>query len=123
MGIYLSSPDTRKHSINGEGNGTAFGASAMQGWRLNMEDDHITEAIFTKDSSLYAIFDGHGGNVVSSYCADNIIKTIIDKIWDEDTKEQLDADGLKTNNYNALLGGASNWLEFVANFKKLDTVD
>lgn len=69
MGIYLSSPDTRKHSVDGHGNGVAYGASSMQGWRLNMEDAHISEAIFTPNSSLFAVFDGHGGCEVAKYCA------------------------------------------------------
>jgi len=69
MGIYLSSPDTRKHSVEGQGNGVAFGASSMQGWRLNMEDDHISEPVFTPNSSLFAVFDGHGGTEVAKYCA------------------------------------------------------
>lgn len=69
MGIYLSSPDTKKHSLDGEGNGVKYGASSMQGWRLNMEDAHISDCNFTKDSSLFAIFDGHGGAEVAKFCA------------------------------------------------------
>jgi serine/threonine protein phosphatase PrpC len=68
MGIYLSSPDTRKHSVDGEGNGTKYGASCMQGWRLNMEDAHISEAKFDTNASLFAIFDGHGGCEVAKFC-------------------------------------------------------
>jgi len=68
MGIYLSSPDTRKNIFNGSGNGLKFGGSSMQGWRLNQEDDHISEASFTANSSLFAIFDGHGGTEVSKFC-------------------------------------------------------
>lgn len=68
MGIYLSSPDTRKHSIDGEGPTTRYGASSMQGWRLNMEDAHISEGKFTKDSALFAVFDGHGGTEVAKFC-------------------------------------------------------
>lgn len=70
MGIYLSSPDTRKASFTGGGNGQKYGASSMQGWRLNMEDAHISEAEFTPNSSLYAVFDGHGGSEVAKYCGD-----------------------------------------------------
>lgn len=69
MGNYLSNPDTRKHSDNGEGNGMRFGASCMQGWRLNMEDADITECKFSNNSSLFAVFDGHGGREVAKYCA------------------------------------------------------
>jgi len=68
MGIYLSSPDTRKHSAEGQGNNVKFGASAMQGWRLNMEDAHISEANFDTNASLFAVFDGHGGTEVSKFC-------------------------------------------------------
>ena len=69
MGIYLSSPDTRKQVVDGQGKLTRYGASAMQGWRLNMEDDHISEASFDGDIGLYAIFDGHGGCEVAKFCA------------------------------------------------------
>jgi len=68
MGIYLSSPDTRKNSNDGKGNGVKFGTSSMQGWRVNMEDAHINEAQFTNNSSLFAIFDGHGGAEVARFC-------------------------------------------------------
>jgi len=68
MGIYLSSPDTRKNSQDGKGNTVQYGASSMQGWRLNMEDAHISEAVFTANSSLFAVFDGHGGAEVAKFC-------------------------------------------------------
>ena len=68
MGIYLSSPDTRKINTEGSGNGVKFGSSCMQGWRLNMEDAEITQAVFTPNSSLFAVFDGHGGTEVAKYC-------------------------------------------------------
>ena len=41
----------------------------MQGWRLNMEDDHISDASFDGDTCLFAIFDGHGGCEVAKFCA------------------------------------------------------
>lgn len=40
----------------------------MQGWRLNMEDAHITDADFGPEMSLFAVFDGHGGPEVAKYC-------------------------------------------------------
>lgn len=37
MGAYLSAPVTEKHSSDGSSNSYAFGTTAMQGWRTNME--------------------------------------------------------------------------------------
>lgn len=69
MGVYLSSPDTKKHSLDYENGRIRVGVSAMQGWRLNMEDAHITELDFDIDTSLFAVFDGHGGEEVAKFCA------------------------------------------------------
>jgi len=40
----------------------------MQGWRLNMEDAHITNPLFDKDIGLFAVFDGHGGLECAKFC-------------------------------------------------------
>ena len=40
MGGMLEKPKTEKHSEQGSGNGLRFGLSAMQGWRIEMEDAH-----------------------------------------------------------------------------------
>lgn len=45
------------------------GASGMQGWRLNMEDAHICEPTLEKNTSLFAVFDGHGGKEVAVFCS------------------------------------------------------
>lgn len=68
MGVYLSSPDTKKESVEGGCAKLKYGASAMQGWRMNMEDAHITEPEFDNDMSLFAVFDGHGGPEVAKFC-------------------------------------------------------
>jgi len=43
----------------------------MQGWRMHQEDAHISEPIFNNSSntSLFAVFDGHGGCEVAKFCA------------------------------------------------------
>ena len=69
MGIYLSQPNKTKDSHFGESDFLRFGVSAMQGWRLNMEDAHITELKLTEQTSLFAVFDGHGGQEVAKFCA------------------------------------------------------
>lgn len=42
----------------------------MQGWRLNMEDAHITDCRFNgeEEEALFGVFDGHGGREVAVYC-------------------------------------------------------
>ena len=31
------------------------------GWRIAMEDAHVAKPQFTKECSLFCVFDGHGG--------------------------------------------------------------
>lgn len=40
MGAFLDKPNTEKKSADGQGNGLKYGLSAMQGWRVEMEDAH-----------------------------------------------------------------------------------
>ena len=40
----------------------------MQGWRLNMEDSHITSPNFDNGIGLFAVFDGHGGLECAKFC-------------------------------------------------------
>jgi len=68
MGVYLSQPDTKKESRDGNSKAMRYGASAMQGWRMNMEDAHITEPEFGPNMALFAVFDGHGGPEVAKFC-------------------------------------------------------
>lgn len=45
----------------------------MQGWRTEMEDAHCLQLDLggpVEDSSLFAVFDGHGGKEVALYCAE-----------------------------------------------------
>lgn len=69
MGIYLSKPNTEKHSLKGNNEKLSFGASSMQGWRMTMEDAHISELKVTDDIALFAVFDGHGGPEVAKFCS------------------------------------------------------
>lgn len=68
MGIYLSKPNKTKHSQVGEVINLKYGLSAMQGWRMSMEDSHISEPEFGDRVSLFAVFDGHGGPEVAKFC-------------------------------------------------------
>ena len=40
---------------------------------MNQEDAHIAAVEFVPGMSLFAVFDGHGGEEVSKYCAKNFV--------------------------------------------------
>lgn len=62
MGSFRSEPETTKHTHNGNFEKITYAVSHMCGWRIYMEDAHISEAPFTdKKLALFGVFDGHGG--------------------------------------------------------------
>lgn len=71
MGAYLSEPNTQKESQDDSTDQISYGASSMQGWRLEQEDAHTSLLNFDARtrSSLFAVYDGHGGSEVAKYCA------------------------------------------------------
>jgi len=69
MGIYLSSPKTDKLSEDGENERIRYGLSSMQGWRATMEDAHAAIPDLDNCTSFFGVYDGHGGKVVSKFCA------------------------------------------------------
>ena len=77
MGIYLSKPNTTKDSHVGENPVMKFGVSAMQGWRMNMEDAHITNLSLPNDNALFAVFDGHGGQEVARFCGKYFVDELV----------------------------------------------
>lgn len=68
MGVYLSKPNLKKDTASGENAQLRFGYAAMQGWRMTMEDAHICTPSLTEETSLFAVFDGHGGDEVAKFC-------------------------------------------------------
>ncbi|XP_062822773.1 protein phosphatase 1G [Anolis carolinensis] len=74
MGAYLSQPSTAKSSGDGAGEGAGvrplhFGYSAMQGWRVSMEDAHNCIPDLDSETAMFSVYDGHGGEEVALYCA------------------------------------------------------
>jgi len=61
--MFLSQPNKTKDSKEGENADLKFVATGMQGWRLNMEDAHVSITNYGGDPStcLFGVFDGHGG--------------------------------------------------------------
>ncbi|XP_078599728.1 protein phosphatase 1G-like isoform X2 [Branchiostoma floridae x Branchiostoma japonicum] len=69
MGAYLSEPKLDKDSADGSTSRLSYGVSAMQGWRISMEDAHNCIPEYDEKTSLFAVYDGHGGAEVAEYCA------------------------------------------------------
>jgi len=77
MGAYLPKPKTEKTTITGKNNKMSFAATGMQGWRINMEDAHISKLDFNDNNSLFGIFDGHGGAEVAKFVEKNFITELL----------------------------------------------
>uniref|UniRef100_A0A8W4FJV0 protein-serine/threonine phosphatase n=1 Tax=Sus scrofa TaxID=9823 RepID=A0A8W4FJV0_PIG len=72
MGAYLSQPNTVKCSGDGVGASRLplpYGFSAMQGWRVSMEDAHNCIPELDSETAMFSVYDGHGGEEVALYCA------------------------------------------------------
>lgn len=89
MGQTLSEPVVEKHSSKGGDERLIYGVSAMQGWRISMEDAHATvldlQAADGKESepadadsrlSFFGVYDGHGGDKVALFAGDNVHQII-----------------------------------------------
>ena len=67
----LAKMDKRTRFASGGPNNISFVVSEMQGWRDQMEDSTLTLLKLDEplsDISLFGIFDGHGGPMVSKIC-------------------------------------------------------
>mmetsp|Transcript_7983 Transcript_7983/g.9257 ORF Transcript_7983/g.9257 Transcript_7983/m.9257 type:complete len:350 (-) Transcript_7983:583-1632(-) len=69
MGAYLSKPETSKHTEEAENAYLKSGVTAMQGWRTEMEDAHTIQLDIDTNTSLFGVFDGHGGKEVAIYAS------------------------------------------------------
>ncbi|KAM0034787.1 putative protein-serine/threonine phosphatase [Helianthus debilis subsp. tardiflorus] len=77
MGIYLSTPKTDKLSEDGENENLRYGLSSMQGWRTSMEDAHAAYPDLDCSTSFFGVYDGHGGQAVSKFCAKYLHQQVI----------------------------------------------
>ncbi|CAL5031193.1 unnamed protein product [Urochloa decumbens] len=72
--MSLSVPVTEKATERGGNGRLEYAVSAMQGYRLTMEDAHT--ALLDLDArtatSFFGVYDGHGGPAVSQYCANHL---------------------------------------------------
>lgn len=78
----MEKPKTEKVVAKGSGYQLEWGVSAMQGWRMEMEDAHtcVTNLEKLENWSFFAVFDGHAGPKVSEYCSKNLLPCIMKSI-------------------------------------------
>ncbi|RMZ90562.1 hypothetical protein DV736_g2216, partial [Chaetothyriales sp. CBS 134916] len=90
MGQTLSEPAVEKLSDSGADDLVLYGLSAMQGWRISMEDAHaaildLQAAEGGKSSqptppdkriSFFGVYDGHGGEKVAQFAGEHLHKIV-----------------------------------------------
>jgi serine/threonine protein phosphatase PrpC len=76
MGTFLSKPDTEKTREKGVGRNLKYWACSMRGWRITMEDTSLINTEYDENTSLFCVFDGHGGNEVARFCENNFAKEL-----------------------------------------------
>jgi len=77
MGIYLASPNKEKCTVEESFQNMKYGASGMQGWRVNMEDSHIAKFNIAPDTHIFGVFDGHGGKEVARFAERHFIDELL----------------------------------------------
>ncbi|ODM21742.1 Protein phosphatase 2C [Aspergillus cristatus] len=90
MGQTLSEPVVEKTSSEGQDECCIYGVSAMQGWRISMEDAHAAvldlQAKYTENTdkptdpakrlAFFGVYDGHGGDKVALFAGENVHKIV-----------------------------------------------
>ncbi|OAX38755.1 PP2C-domain-containing protein [Rhizopogon vinicolor AM-OR11-026] len=95
MGQTLSAPATTKKSESGEDDRYLFAVSEMQGWRVTMEDAHVTVLSLeesTDKNTFFAVYDGHGGSTVARFAGEHVHKRLVSE---ETYHEKRYAEALK----------------------------
>eukprot|EP01017_Pseudomicrothorax_dubius_P028716 TRINITY_DN342_c0_g2_i1.p1 TRINITY_DN342_c0_g2~~TRINITY_DN342_c0_g2_i1.p1 ORF type:complete len:304 (-),score=102.59 TRINITY_DN342_c0_g2_i1:987-1898(-) len=79
MGVYRSTPAKEKEfEIGASANGKIrFAAAEMQGWRITMEDAHISRVDIAEDTHLFGVFDGHGGREVAKFVQRHFVEELL----------------------------------------------
>jgi len=106
----------------------AFGVSAMQGWRISMEDAHaavldlqaedadkeFTAASVEDRLSFFGVYDGHGGDKVALFAGENIHKILAkQEAFKKKDFEQALKDGFLATD-RAILNGEFVYAEKIA---------
>lgn len=109
MGLFLDKPKREKVVETGDGNGLHFAVSAMQGWRVDMEDSHSMKTDLApklKDCSYFAVFDGHAGDFVSKYAAEHLYELILNNLEGKSNSQATEERKKSSENLPANESGA-----------------
>ncbi|KIM75547.1 hypothetical protein PILCRDRAFT_98887 [Piloderma croceum F 1598] len=84
MGQTLSFPALHKHKSSGGNASMFYSTTAMQGWRVTMEDAHVAELSLDKgvetSNAFFAVYNGHSGVVcgaMSKFSGTNVHKRLM----------------------------------------------
>ncbi|VDP00293.1 unnamed protein product [Soboliphyme baturini] len=83
MGAFLEKPRTDKTNESGCGAGLRYAVASMQGWRVDMEDAHISRTDLPEpwvDWAFFAVFDGHAGSKVARHSASKLLEEVLDTV-------------------------------------------
>ncbi|GMH84750.1 hypothetical protein TL16_g10016 [Triparma laevis f. inornata] len=84
MGTLLDKPVIEKEGVEkGTANNLTFGVASMQGWRVDMEDSHYYNGTLGDEVpgvSIFAVFDGHGGQFAAKYAAEHIERILKEQV-------------------------------------------
>ena len=116
MGSSLDKPIVEKHLDDDDGNGLEICVSAMQGWRVSMEDSHTIMAHIPDqpDCSYSAVYDGHGGDRIAMLAG----RTMPDHLMEAAAWADYRALEDKTTDEAAVLVGEAMKQAFLAFDKK-----
>lgn len=77
MGSEASVANTVKLSEFGTSDSVEYAATSMQGWRETMEDAHICRTELDSHTSLFAVFDGHGGKEAAVFVSRHFCQELL----------------------------------------------
>ncbi|CAG8617066.1 5293_t:CDS:2, partial [Gigaspora rosea] len=95
MGQTLSEPVKEKHTVSGHDDRILYASSAMQGWRISMEDAHTAalKLLDKKGYSYFGVYDGHGGQNVAKYSGNFLHARIAkDEKFETDLSKAIQSD-------------------------------
>ena len=117
MGAFLDKPKVDKQNESGKCNDIDYAISSMQGWRVDMEDNH-TAILSIPDLpkwSFFAVFDGHAGSKVAELSSQQLLKVILK----QDYFKELTNGGAPEDDASITQAVQSAFFELDANLRQL----